>query len=269
MKSIALRVVRVAAFGLALTLASVSTAQASPFYWTDWVSCNPCGQSLGSPFVGNGTITTPTTTLNVTYSNNNGVGFFQTGGLDTDYYSTVGAGGSPYTSTTVDNRPPAAEMIALQFQGGQTLTFSQTVANPVFAFVSLNANGYAFVNQDFEILSDAGFNYDGQGVDACGYWGCGGITKVVLPQGNGDIWYLLNATNENGTEPHGVIRFTGAFNTLAWTSSSNEYWNGFTVGVQGTAREVFDPPTGVPEPGTIVLLGSGLALAVVRARRKR
>ena len=182
MKPIALRVVRVAALGLALTLANVSTAQASPFYWTDWVSCSPCG----APFVGNGTITTPTTTLNVTYSNNNGVGFFQTGG-GTDFYSAVGVGGSPYTSTTVDNRPPAAEMIALQYQG-QTLTFSQTVANPVFAFVSLNANGYAFVNQDFDILSDAGFNYDGQGVDACGYWGCGGITKVVLPQGNGGVF---------------------------------------------------------------------------------
>jgi len=41
----------------------------------------------------------------------------------------------------------------LQFAGSQTLSFSQTVANPVFAYVSLNGNGYAFLNQNFDILS--------------------------------------------------------------------------------------------------------------------
>ena len=45
-----------------------------------------------------------------------------------------------------------SSMIALQFMGTQTLAFDEAIANPVFAFVSLNRNGYAF-DQDFEILS--------------------------------------------------------------------------------------------------------------------
>jgi hypothetical protein len=44
----------------------------------------------------------------------------------------------------------------LRFTGDQTLTFSQTVVNPVFAFVSLNGNGYAFLNQGFDILRTGG-----------------------------------------------------------------------------------------------------------------
>jgi type VI protein secretion system component Hcp len=32
---------------------------------------------------------------------------------------------------------------------------------------------------------------------------------------------------------------------LTWRSLTNEYWNGFTVGIQGTADEVF-PPAPIP-----------------------
>ena len=42
-----------------------------------------------------------------------------------------------------------------------------------------------------------------------------------------------------------------SFSTLTWRSLTNENWNGFTVGVQGTAVEVF----GVPEPASFVLFG--------------
>ncbi|MCA8944705.1 PEP-CTERM sorting domain-containing protein [Cognatazoarcus halotolerans] len=235
---------------------------AAPIYWTDWT-----GGDLdpGAGFQGQGTITTTTSTVTVTYTNGNGIGFYQSSG-GVDYYQNGHSGRddtiSPYTSSVVDNSPTGTDIIALSRAGDQTLTFSQSIANPVFAFVSLNGNGYAFLNQDFNILSVGGV--DG---NACGYWGCGGVTKVVVDLGGGNFLYKLNSSNVGGSEPHGVIQFTGAFDTLTWTSATNEYWNGFTVGVQGTATEVF-PPSRVPEPATLILMSLGLVgLATVRRRR--
>ncbi len=178
-------------------------ANAVPFFWTDWT-----GGDLdpGPGFSAQGTITTTTSTVGVTYSNANGIGFYQpTGG--TDFYISVGAGASPYTSAVVDNRPTGTDIIALSQAGTQTLHFSEAIANPVFAFVSLNGNGYAF-DQDFDVLSVGGV--DGH---ACGYWGCGGISKVVVDLGGGKFEYQLNSNNVGGTEPHGTLQFRGAFDT--------------------------------------------------------
>ncbi|MCC7449524.1 MAG: PEP-CTERM sorting domain-containing protein [Anaerolineae bacterium] len=259
----------------ALSLAMVATgANAVPFYWTDWT-----GGDLdpGNGFMGQGTITTGSTSVSVTYTNPNGVGFYHSSG-GIDYYTGGSGATSPYTSALVDNRPTGTDIIALQYAGTQTLTFSQAIANPVFAFVSLNGNGYAF-DQDFEILSLGGV--DG---NACGYWGCGGASKVVVDLGGGNFEYQLNSNNVNGTEPHGTLRFAGTFDTVSWRSRANEYWNGFTVGVQGTAVEVcvsnptlpecssFEPPTStdptVPEPGTLALLGMGAVGFAFRRRRQ-
>jgi hypothetical protein len=232
------------------------SAHAVPFYWTDWT-----GSDLepGTGFQAKGTITTNTTAIEVTYTNPQGVGFYQSAG-GTDFYIGGNDTTSPYTSSLVDNRPTGSDIIALQYRGSQTLEFSVAIANPVFAFVSLNGNGYAF-DQDFEILSLGGV--DG---NACGYWGCGGAEKEVVTV-NGVTEYRLNSNNVGGTEPHGTIRFIGTFDTLNWRSTSDEYWNGFTVGVQGTAADVCQitptlpgctPSNDVPEPGTMALLGLGL-----------
>lgn len=248
----------------AAALALVSTgASAALIYWTDWTGVD---LDSGSGFQAQGTITTGTSTVTVTYTNAQGVGFYQaSGGIDYWANGSSGSGGrndtiSPYTSAAVDNSPTGTDIIALQYAGVQTLTFSEPIANPVFAFASLNGNGYAFLNQDFEILSLGGV--DG---NVCGYWGCGNAIRVVAVD-----TYQLNSNNVNGTEPHGTIQFTGAFSSVSWTSASNEYWNGFTVGIQGTAEEVFPeepPPTnGVPEPLTLALLGLGLA-GLAAARR--
>jgi hypothetical protein len=246
----------------AITVTSVTviggaaSANAATIYWTDWINSNDT-----NGFTGFGTMTTPTSTVNVTYHNPQGIAFFQASG-GTDWWTSNGVRNpvtSPYTSSLVDNIPTGTDMIALRYAGTQTLNFSEAIANPVFSYVSLNGNGYSF-NQDFDILS-FGDSSDG---NACGYWGCGTSYKQVIDLGGGNFEYQLLGTGE----PHGTIRFKGTFDTLSWRSLSSENWNGFTVGVEGTAKEVL-PNTSIPEPASVLaLLGFG-ALGSTSLKRKQ
>ena len=227
-----------------------TSVQAATIQWVDWQT-----SSTEGVFTAGGTITTPSASVGVTYNNPQGVSVYQTG-TGTDYFQNYGGGrdaaDSPFTSAEVENIPTAAEMIALYQAGDQTLTFSETVANLVFSYISLNGNGYAF-DQDFEILS---FGHSSNGND-CGFWGCGTSYKSIVDLGGGNFEYQLLGTGE----PHGTIRFLGAFDDVSWRSLSNENWNGFTVGVEGTEAEV------LPTPPTFILLLVGvIALRIRRAR---
>ncbi len=211
----------------------VEAAAPFTFFWADWTGAD-LDPSVG--FTGVGTITTPTSVVEVTYTNPQGIYFFQSD-PGNDYYANNFFGGSrnaatsPFTSDVVANIPTSTDIVGLFKGGSQTLAFSEPVANPVFAYVSLNGNGYAF-DQDFEILS---FGDASNGND-CGYWGCGTSYKNVVDLGGGNFEYQLLGTGE----PHGTIRFLGTFDTLTWRSLSNETWNGFTIGILGTATEVPD-----------------------------
>ena len=76
---------------LALALGAGS-ASAAQIYWTDWTGGD---QDPGAGFRGVGTITTSNSTVTVTYTNPQGIGFYQTSGGN-DYYRN-GTDGPPST----------------------------------------------------------------------------------------------------------------------------------------------------------------------------
>ncbi|MCK6602531.1 MAG: hypothetical protein L6Q77_12665, partial [Bacteroidetes bacterium] len=174
-----------------------------PVIWADWIS-----GTTGTSGTASGKFSTSEGDIEISYTGE--VSFIQTG-TGTNYFNPS----APFISPSVINAPPAAEMIGLSHATSKTLVFSKPVDHLFFAVVSLNSNGYRF-NRDFEIVSTG-----------AGYWGSGTLTRVV----NGDGTFQLNGTGE----PHGVIRFVDTLSSITWTSLTNEYWNGFTVGTYGFA----------------------------------
>jgi hypothetical protein len=210
-----------------IILVGGSVAVANAAYWTDWTSA-PAGASIVS-----GTLFDGTNTVDVTYTGP--YGFAQTSGGGTNYWTYPGPT-SPYDSF---NGPPDSDIVALNTAGTKTITFSQAVTNPLFAWTSWNGNSAQF-GVPISILSYAR-----------GYWGTG------TPALN------LDGTSFNAAgEETGVVQLMGTFTSITFTDSANEYWHGFTMGLPGAV------PSGVPEPTTVLLLGLGI-VGLAGARRIR
>ena len=214
-----------------LILFSASAAGAAPVFWTDWTSA-----TQGTPSLAGGTLTIGSSSVGVTFSGSVPYNFVQTSG-GTNYWNPS----APYISSTVDNAPPASDIISLGTGGTATITFSEAVQDPLLGLVSWNGNTVDF-GVPIEFLSYG-----------AGFFGNG--TPVL--NGDGDGFF-------GSGEVHGVLRLPGSYTSITFTHTT-EVWHGFTVGVAGLPG----PPNGVPEPTTMLLLGLGLiGMAGVRRLKK-
>lgn len=219
----------------ACALFLVCPAHADTIAWTQWTSGTAGTATPGSA---TGTIGT----INVTYSG-------QTSGLLTNYPSWGPA--ATFTGGVVGNAPPAANN-AVGMEGGQsyteTITFSTVVADPIFAIWSLGSGGEA---ASFDFTADEPFTVQG-----------GGSSNEF----SGTALYI-DGENAEGKEANGIIQFDGDFRSITFTTPEYEDYYAFTIGEDQTLTSQLPPPTATPEPGTLALLGTGLAgLAGVRRR---
>jgi hypothetical protein len=220
---------------LASCVVAVNLA-ATTVNWTDWTS-----GTAGTNGTATGTMQFGSNTVTVNYAGQ--IQFLITG-AGTNYWTEPNPAARPYTGGTVTNAPPASDIIAMSTASSRTLTFSESVTDLYFGYVSLNGNGFVF-NQDFEIISQ------GQG-----FWGNGTAVKQILGPGQ------FGLTGTSG-EPHGLIHFLGSFNSITWSSNANENWYGFTVGAGARTVDV-----AAPEPSTLLLSIPALLLGGLLRRRR-
>jgi len=199
-------------------------AHADTIAWTNWSTA-----SAGNPGSASGTAGT----ITVSYSG-------QTSGL-TNVPSWTPA--STFTGGVVGNAPPHTPTI--QLQGGsaltETISFSSTVVDPIFAIWSLGQVG---APASFDFSSKSGQPFDLLGGGPSAEFGGSALTST------GSV--------VNGTEGNGLVQFTGSFDSITFTTPNFENYYAFTVGYDATLTGGGGTPT-VPEPATLSLFGLGVA----------
>jgi PEP-CTERM motif len=216
----------VSALLLAACAASSSAiAHADTIVWTNWTAfaTSPGGAGSATGTAGG---------IGVDYSG-------QINGL-TNVPSWTPA--STFTGGVVGNAPPHTQTI--QLTGGTTLTetisFSSTVVDPIFAIWSLGQSGNP-ASFDFSSKSGQAFNVLGGGPST--EFGGSALTST------GSVVH--------GTEGNGLVQFIGSFDTITFTTPNFENYYAFTVGYDANLTPGI--PSTVPEPATLSLFGLGLA----------
>ena len=206
-------------------------ASAATISWTNWTAQTP-----GLPGSATGTITFPGDTVAVRYSG--------------EVISVGDQGDWNFPGTyerpgVVDNVPTPWNVSVPLFGGNggllNTISFSSPLLDPVMAIQSLGSPWdpavYFFPDSPFTILNSGP-----------GHWG-GGAPGSFVQAGA----FLT------GIEGNGIIQFPGVHNSISWFVTDPENYHMFTIGA----------PAPVPEPASLLLLGTGLIGAVRAVRRKR
>lgn len=202
--------------------ALVSISAEAATVWTDWEAA-----TLGA----SGSVAGSLDGVDITYNGQ------LLSGTIIDGSSALWNPQSSYVGGLIGSSPSEVGDILAINQSTGTITFSSIVLNPVIAFWSLGQPGVA-----------AQFDFN-----ATPLVQVGGPNSVY---GGSSIYVVGNSVF--GNEGNGVVLFEGAYNSISWTSSYENYY-GITL---GSVSEV-------PVPSAAWLFVSGVALLVSLTNRRK